>query len=338
MLLFESVVADAVGGFLQFARRIAFVTPHLAGHLVELLLELVDLGLELVLPLADLAGAIGSSAAGLGQRHRLARELLMLAGDVFGLLLSALHVALASRALLLLEPPLRFTKLAEGGVRLTGAARVSRRCRPPHRVGGLPHLLRRLRKIGTIAFARQALELTSGFFRLFRERALAGAAALAALPGECLLALPLGFLLLPSRKLAQLLHQRIDLLIGLLLLRALRRLVLIRQLVEVLLEQIGEILRHRSRSSAATAASAALLSDLFFVLFLSPLKLLKRAVLRRQRVRGGLCLKLGFRGAHFINGFRQQLRNLQECGVRLDQPAVHAAHEAFHLLPELGLR
>ena len=73
------------------------------------------------------------------------------------------------------------------------------------------------------------------------------AAALAHLSGQRLLALPLGFLLLPPRQLAQLLHERVHLLIGLLLLRALRGLVLIRQLVEVLLEQIREIAPRSSR-------------------------------------------------------------------------------------------
>ena len=78
-------------------------------------------------------------------------------------------------------------------------------------------------------------------------------------PGERLLPLALGFLLLPARELAQLFHQRVDLLIGLLLLRALRGLVLVRELVEILLEELGEIFltpirrrrrRHRRRRAA----------------------------------------------------------------------------------------
>ena len=183
----------------------------------------------------------------------------MLARDLLGLLLRALHVALAARALLLLEPALRLAQLAERGAGLSGAARISGRCRAPHGVGGLPHLLRGLREIGAIALARQPLELPRGFFGLLGQRALARAAALAALAGQRLLPLPLGFLLLPARELAQFFHQRVDLLIGLLLLRALRRLVLVRQLVEVLLEELGEIFltpirlrrRHRRRRRAA---------------------------------------------------------------------------------------
>ena len=168
----------------------------------------------------------------------------MLAGDLFGLLLRALHVSLPARALFLLESPLRFAELAERGAGLTRGARIARRRRTPHRIGRLPHLLCGLREVGTIPLARQPLELSRGFFGLIGERALAGAAALTDLTGERLLPLPLGFLLLPSRELAQFLHQRVELLIRLLLLRALGGFVLIGELVEILLEELGEIFRH----------------------------------------------------------------------------------------------
>ena len=224
----------------------------------------------------------------------------MLARDLLGLLLRALHVALAARTLLLLEPPLRFAQLAERRAGLSRAARIAGRRRAPHRVGGLPHLLRRLREIRTIALARQPLELPRRFFGLLGERALALAAALSALARERLLPLPLGFLLLPSRELAQLFHQRIDLLIGLLLLRALRRLVLVRELVEILLEEVREILLHRSGAAAATAAATALLAHLLLVLFFGLLQLLQRAILRRQRVGRRLRLQLSFGRASFL--------------------------------------
>ena len=57
-------------------------------------------------------------------------------------------------------------------------------------------------------------------------------------------ALPLGFLLLPARELLQLLGELVDLLVGLLLRRALRRLVLVGHLVDFELEQIGELVGH----------------------------------------------------------------------------------------------
>ena len=262
----------------------------------------------------------------------------MLARDLLGLLLRALHIALAARALLLLEPALCLSQLAECGAGLAGAARISGRSRTPHGVGGLPHLLRGLREIGTVTFARQALELPRGFLGLFGQRTLARAAALAALARQSLQPLPLGFLLLPARELAQFFHQRVDLLIRLLLLRALRRLVLVGQLVEILLEEISEIFLYGSGSAAATTTAAALLADLLLVFFLGLLQLLERAVLWRQRIRRRLCLQLSFSGAHFLGRFRQQLRDAQERRVRLDEPAVHAAYQPFDLFSQLRLR
>src|SRR5689334_21398020 len=132
----------------------------------------------------------------------------MLAGDFVCLLLRRLHVALAAGSLFLLETALRLAQLAERRAGLTGTAWVAGRRRSPHCVGSLPRGLRGLREVGTIALARQALELPRRFFSLLGERALARAAALAALPRERLLALPLRFLLLPAGQLAQFFHQR----------------------------------------------------------------------------------------------------------------------------------
>ena len=235
--------------------------PHLARHAVDLFLELVHFRFELVLFLRDLTSLVVRAACRvrLRQRHRLLRELAVLARDLIGLLLRRLHVAFTAGALFLLETALRLAQLPERRAGLPGAARISRRCRAPHGVGGLPRGLSGLREIGTIAFARQAFELSRRFFRLLGECALARAAALAALPGERLLPLALGFLLLPAGQLAQLFHQRVDLLIGLLLLGALRGFVLVRELVEILLEELGEIFltpirRHRRRHHRRRAA------------------------------------------------------------------------------------
>jgi hypothetical protein len=114
-----------------------------------------------------------------------------------------------------------------------------------------------LGEIRPVSLAGQALELSRRFLSLIRKLPLAGAAALTHLPRKRLLARPFGLLLLAPRELAQLLHQRINLLIGLLLLRALRRLILIGQLVEILLEQIREIFGHRACAATTAAASAA---------------------------------------------------------------------------------
>jgi hypothetical protein len=152
-----------------------------------------------------------------------------------------LHIAPAAGILLLLEPPLCLANLPERRARLTRAARIARRSRPPHRVGGLPHLLRRLRKIGPVALSRQPFQLARGFLSLLRQLTLSGAATLSNLPRQRLHPLPLGFLLLATCELAQFFHQRIQLLIGLLLLGALGGFVLIRELVKILLEQLCKI-------------------------------------------------------------------------------------------------
>ena len=335
--LFQPIVSNAVGRLLQLARGFALIAPHFTRHFVELLFEVIHLCLELILTLGVLGRTLGASTARLRQRHRLLRQLTVLARDLVGLLLRVLHIPLSARALFLLEAPLRFAELAERRARLTGGARVSRRCRTPHRIGGLPHLLSGLRQVRTITLSRQPLELASGFLSLFGERALAGAASLADLPRKRLLTLTLRFLLLPSRELAQLLHQRVELLIGLLLLCALRCFVLIRELVEILLEQLRKIFRHGSGAAAATSASTALLAHLLLVFFFGLLKLLQRAVLRGQGVGRRLRLKLPFGSAHLLCGFRQQLGNPLERGIGLYQPAVHAGYETLDLLAKFGL-
>src|SRR5262245_4646320 len=138
----------------------------------------------------------------------------MLARDFVGLPLRGLHIALPAGVLFLLEAPLRVAKLTERGAGLACGTRVTGRGGPPHRIGGLPHLLSGLGKIRSIALARQPFELTRRFLGLIGERALARTASLGQLAGQGLLSLPLGFLLLPPRELAQLLHQCIELLIG----------------------------------------------------------------------------------------------------------------------------
>src|SRR4029079_15800855 len=94
-------------------------------------------------------------------------------------------------------------------------------------------------RTGPLATARQLFELPCRFFRLFRQLTLRIAATLAELSGQRLLTLPFGFLFLAPRQLAELFHHRINLLVILLLGRVLGRFVLVRQPVEVLLEQIS---------------------------------------------------------------------------------------------------
>src|SRR5262249_24204904 len=159
------------------------------------------------------------------------------------------------------------------------------------------------------------------FLGLLGELALAIAAALAHLPGHRLHPLPLGFLFLPAGELAQLFHQRVHLLVGLLLLRALRGFVLVGELVAILLGEIREGLGDGAGAPAPAAPTAALRSHLLFVLFLGFLELLQRAVLRRQRIVGRLGLELLLGRFHLGGRFRQQAGDLLERGIGLDQPA-----------------
>ena len=96
-----------------------------------------------------------------------------------------------------------------------------------------------------LLLARQLLEPPRRLLDFLRELPLRVAAAAAACwPGRRQPPLPLGFLLLPPRQLLQLLDQLVDLLVAALLLGALLHLVLVRQLVQLELEEVGEILGH----------------------------------------------------------------------------------------------
>ena len=99
---------------------------------------------------------------------------------------------------------------------------------------------------GRFSSRDELLEPARRFLGLIGQLALllAGSAARRLLAERGAAPLPLGFLLLPARELLQLLDQLVDLLIGLLLRCLLARLVLVRHLVELQLEQVGEILRH----------------------------------------------------------------------------------------------
>ena len=167
---------------------------------------------------------------------------------------------------------------------------------------------------------------------------LAVAAALSRHAGQRLLAGALRFLLLAARQLAKLLHQRVNLLIGLLLLRALRGLVLIGELVEILLEQIREVFGDRSGPAAPSTAAASLGAHLLLVFLFGLLQLLQRAIFRWQRGIGRLGLQLLFGRLHLFGRLRHELGDFQKCRIRLHQPAVHPPDEPFHLLAQLLLR
>ncbi len=189
-----------------------------------------------------------------------------------------------------------------------------------------------------LLFAGQLLEPARRLLDLLGEPALRRAAATGR-RAERPPALLLRFLLLPARQLLQLLEQLVDLLVAAHLLRAIRRLVLIRELVEVHLEHLGQLAGHGTLLSAPAATTAAAVhADLRFVLLLRLLEEAERAVLGRKRGLGADGVELLLGHLHLGDGLRQQLRDLLERRVRRDEAARHARHEPFHLFAQARLR
>ena len=212
--------------------------------------------------------------------------------------------------------------------------------RAPHRVGGVLQLLHRVAQLPPLLLvARQLLELPRRLFGLVGERALRRAGvrptALARLRHA---ALPLHLLLLPPRQLLQLLDQLIDLLIAALLLGALLHLVLVRQLVELELEQIREVVGELVLLPAAAAPAALLLRDLQLVLLLGVLQQLQRALLGRQRGVGLHRLQVGLGRLHLVGRLGQRLGDLVVGRIDGAEPRLQLADQLFDLLAQLRLR
>src|SRR6185503_13310139 len=152
----------------------------------------------------------------------------------------------------------------------------------------------------TLLFTRQLLETTRSFLDLVGKRTLLRAAAATAshLTFERTTALTLGFLLLPACELLQLLEQFVDLTIALLFGRLVRGLVAARHLVELLLEDVGELLLHLSATTTAATALLLLDADLRLILLFGLLQDLQRLVLGRQRRIRSRCTQLAFRLLH----------------------------------------
>ena len=247
----------------------------------------------------------------------------------------------ARAALLALELPLRLAQPLGGrlGLGLRGRSPPRRRAasrRPPAASAARPAPARDASARATAARAA-ARPLRPG-----RPAPAGSAAAARRRPAAARSrggALPLGFLLLPARQLAQLLRQRVDLLVGLLLVGALRGLVLVGHLVELELEQVGEVVRRsnprrRLRRHPAGGWSAPESRTL-----LRPsADAAAPAAPAATRSSGFCACSCRFGGAHLLGRLRQNLGDPLERRVGLDQPAVHAAHQALHLLPQPRLR
>ena len=150
-------------------------------------------------------------------------------------------------------------------------------------------------------------------------------------------ALTLGFLLLPPRELLQLLGQLVDLLVAALLLGALLHLVLVRQLVELELEEVGEVLRHlaaarRRRRRRRRAASATCIS---YCCSASCSSFSARC--------SGVSASLAFwpfsspsAELHLGGRLRQRLGDRLERRIDDVEPAVHLLAQLFDLLAQLA--
>ena len=108
-LLADALVADAAGRLVELARRVLLVAAHLVGDLLELLLQVGDLGVHRVLALAERLRLGLAARAGfrLIERVDVRRDFLLLVGELLGLALRALQIALAAAALVPFELLLR---------------------------------------------------------------------------------------------------------------------------------------------------------------------------------------------------------------------------------------
>ena len=173
-------------------------------------------------------------------------DLARFARELLGLLRRLLDVALAASTLIAFEPLLRLAQPFERGLRL-----CARRPGPLAAASFIAFAASCSCRSGVaescaLLVARELLEPTRRFFDFLRELPLrvAAAAAARALAARRHSPLPLGLLLLPARQLLQLLDQFVDAAVLALLLGALLHLVLVRQLVHLELEQVGEVFGH----------------------------------------------------------------------------------------------
>ena len=151
--------------------------------------------------------------------------------------------------------------------------------------------------------------------------------------------LPLGLLLLTARELLQLLDQLVDVVVGLLLLPATDGLVLILELVELELEQVGKILGRLLPTTATATLLILLLGYVSLVRLLSLLKEAQRGLLVGQRVAQLLRREVLLRLGHRLDRLRQDGGHVPEAGIGSRQPPVlHALQECRDLFLQSSLR
>ncbi len=339
-LLLELALANAVRGLLELGRRAALLAPELGRGRVDVALEVGHPRLHLVLALGEAADALEPLlVVEVAEAGHLPRHVRLFRRQLRRPPLEVLDVARQPLALLPLQLALDLAQAVEGRRRLREALVVGVRGGLAHGVGRLLQPPRRLHHLGRLLLAGEPLEPPRRLLRLVGEHALRRAAAgprgLAATRPP---ALPLRLLLLPAGELAQPLHQGVDLVVRGLLLPALHRLVLVLQLVELELEQVGEVLGRGLAAPAPAAASAALLDADLVVGLLGPLQLLQGALLGRQGAVDVLLLERGLGRPHLLRRPRQDRENRAERGVGGHDAAVHPPHQGLDLLaqPPLG--
>ena len=104
--------------------------------------------------------------------------------------------------------------------------------------------------------SRESARAVGQLFGLLGELPLVGRRLRPCCAAAGAAALPLGLLLLALGQLLQLLGQLVDLVVGLLLLRALAGLVLVLQLVQLELEEVGQVFRFIALAAAFAFATA----------------------------------------------------------------------------------
>ena len=213
-----------------------------------------------------------------------------------------LDVAVEAARALVLQPLARVAQAIEGRLRVRLARALPARAGAAHRVGRILQAAGGLLHRGRGLLAREPLEAAGQLLGLLGELALRPAAGPAQVGRAAGLAThALALLLLPLRQLAQPLEGGVHLVVGLLLLAALDGLVLVLELVQLQLEQIGQLLRVHGRVAAGLAFVAEAHLDLA-ERGLRPLQVLERPLLRGERLLRLPGLQLAAGGGHLHLG------------------------------------
>ena len=336
----DLVVPDVAQSLVERLGRLLLLGTGVGRHLVDLPLQVGDLLEHLVLALDEPAHALRGDLVGAGDVDRFPGDLQLLLDQLFAPPQRVLRVALHPPGLVALQEPPRGAQPVQRGTRVGGTLVSSSRGRLPHRVGGVLKLARRLGQTLVGLHARQLLEAPRLLLHLVGERAL----VLRAAPGGSLRTVgealsSLGLLFLAPGQLAQALQRLVDLLVRLLAFAALHALVLVLELVQLQLEEVGEVLRARAAAPAPSSSTALLLAYLHLVVE----RLRAQEILQRLLLLGESAPRIGgvqpvHGGLHLLHRPRKQFGDLLELGIPHHAPVVEARDESRHLVAKPFLR